>query len=216
MRSAIRELVAAGKRDELVIVLQSYARWPWFMERSLSRGLRDLGIDHADVLLLGWYNGDPWEPTLSRAEAMREKGMFRHLAISGHTRPQFVHFAEDRRYGAMHIRYNAVHTGAERDVFPAMPKEGRPGIVAFTATCWGKLLSPSTMPKGEAPMRGRDAYRFVLTNPDFNVCMTGPKNAEQLDEALGALDEGPLTDEEQARIRRIGAFVSGKVPAPSH
>jgi len=60
---------------------------------------------------------------------------------------------------------------------------------------------------GEPPLRGRDAYRFVLSNPDFNVCMTGPKNAAELEEALAALDEGPLSAQELERVRRIGEFV---------
>jgi aryl-alcohol dehydrogenase-like predicted oxidoreductase len=63
------------------------------------------------------------------------------------------------------------------------------------------------MPPGESPLRGRDAYRFVLSNPDFNVCMTGPKNSAELEEALAALDEGPLSPEEMARVRRIGEQV---------
>jgi aryl-alcohol dehydrogenase-like predicted oxidoreductase len=59
-------------------------------------------------------------------------------------------------------------------------------------------------------MRGRDAYRFVLSNPDFNLCMTGPKNAEHMDEALAALDEGPLSPEENERIRRRGSHLYAK------
>ena len=47
------------------------------------------------------------------------------------------------------IRYNAVHTGAEQDIFPHLPQEDRPGIVIFTATCWGELLRPKLMPPGE-------------------------------------------------------------------
>ena len=207
MRTAVRELVAAGRRDELVVVLQSYARWPWLIEVRLSRELAVLGLDHADVLLLGWYNDRPSARVLERVARLHEKGMFRHLAVSGHRRPAFVDFAADPRYSILHIRYNAAHPGAEQDVFPHLPSEGRPGIVAFTATRWGSLLSASKMPPGEAPLRGRDAYRFVLTNPDFNVCMTGPKNAAELEEALAALDEGPLSAEEMARVRRIGEFV---------
>ena len=212
MAKAIRELVRSGKRDQLVIVLQSYMRWPWYMERSVAGGLRHLGIDHADILLLGLYNSAPWESILARAERMREKGMFRHLAISGHHRPSFVDFAADRRYGVLHIRYSAAHPGAEQDVFPRMPQEDRPGIVAYTATSWGHLLRAKGLPKGEVPLRGRDAYRFVLTNPNFNVCMTGPKNAGEMDEALAALDDGPLSSDEETRIRRIGAVLHGGAP----
>jgi aryl-alcohol dehydrogenase-like predicted oxidoreductase len=209
MTAAIRDLVAGGHRDELVIVLQSYARWGWHLERSLTKGLRLLGVERADVLLLGWYNNGPSAGILERVARLKEKGLFGHLAISGHNRPGFVSYAADARYGALHVRYSAAHPGAEKDLFPRLAKEGRPGVVAYTATSWGKLLKPARMPAGEAPLRARDCYRFVLSNPDFNVCMTGPSNAEHMDEALRALDDGPLSPEEDARIRRIGAHVHG-------
>jgi len=38
MTAAIRDLVAAGRRDELVVVLQSYSRWPWLLDRMVARG----------------------------------------------------------------------------------------------------------------------------------------------------------------------------------
>lgn len=207
MATAIKQLVAAGKRDQLVITLQSYVRWPWYIERTLVKELHQLGLDHCDVLLLGWYNSAPSQKVLERVEHLREKGLFRHVAISAHRRPSFLEYAKDPRYGIFHMRYNAAHTGAERDVFPLLPVENRPGIVAYTATRWGSLLKAKNAPKGEAPMRGRDAYRFVLSNPDFNVCMTGPRNAAEMDEALAALEEGPLSPEENERIRRLGKYV---------
>jgi aryl-alcohol dehydrogenase-like predicted oxidoreductase len=207
MREAIRDIVAAGQRDRLVLLLQSYARWPWLMERTFTRGLKSLKLDHADVLLLGWYNRPPTAGIMERAERMREKGLVRQLAISGHHRPSFVSFAADQRIGILHIRYNAAHTGAERDVFPHLPREDRPGIVAYTATRWKTLLSGRRMPPGEQPLSASDCYRFVLSNPDFNVCMTGPSSEQHVDEALSALEAGPLTREENERLRRIGRHV---------
>jgi aryl-alcohol dehydrogenase-like predicted oxidoreductase len=207
MTAAIRDLITAGHRDDLVIALQSYSRLPGLLERSLTRGLAQLGIETADVLLLGWYNGPPGDRLLERAEAMRGKGMVRHLAVSGHQRRAFPAHAADPRFSILHIRYNAAHAGAETDIFPHLPADGRPGTVAYTATAWGSLLKTRRMPPGEAPLRGRDCYRFVLSNPDFDVCMSGPKNDAQMDEALAALDEGPLSPDEESRIRRIGRFV---------
>ena len=40
-----------------------------------------------------------------------------------------------------------------------------------------------------------------------DVCITGPKNTQQMREALKALDLGPLSDEEMVRVRRIGDYV---------
>jgi aryl-alcohol dehydrogenase-like predicted oxidoreductase len=207
MRDAIIELVGAGHREELVIVVQSYARFGWLVESSVARSLTSLRLDSADVLLLGLFNRTPADRVMERVTRMKEKGMFRHLAISAHRRPSFVTHAADPRFSILHIRYNAAHVGAEKDIFPHMPQENRPGIVAYTATRWGGLLKAGRMPKGESPLRARDCYRFVLSNPDFNVCMTGPKNGAQLEEALCALEEGPLTPEENERIRRIGRHV---------
>jgi aryl-alcohol dehydrogenase-like predicted oxidoreductase len=209
MADAIRQLVAAGHRDELVIVLQSYARLPALLEHFLVRGLGRLGIEHADVLLLGWYPSAPRAATLERALRLRERGLVRHLAISSHTRSALVGYAADERFSILHLRYNAAHTGAEGEVFPHLAAAGRPGIVAYTATRWGSLLKPRRMPPGEQPLRGRDAYRFVLSHPDVNVCIAGPKNDGEMAEALAALDEGPLAPEENARIRAIGEFVHG-------
>ena len=207
MRTAIRDLVAAGERDHLVLVLQSYTRFPALLERSLAAGLRQLSLDHADVFLLGWFNGMPGERLLERAERMRSSGMFARLAISGHRRPSFVTFAADPRFDVLHLRYNAAHPGAEQDVFPHLAASGRPGTVVYTATRWGSLLNPRKMPPGETPPQGRDAYRFVLSNPDVDVCMCGPRNDAELDEALAALDEGPLTPVEEERIRAVGRWV---------
>ena len=54
---------------------------------------------------------------------------------------------------------------------------------------------------------GKGKPNDVLSNPDLNVCMTGPANAAEMDEALAALDEGPLSPEENERIRRLGKYV---------
>ncbi|MFB3905878.1 MAG: aldo/keto reductase [Acidobacteriota bacterium] len=207
MRDAIVELVRAGHRQELVVVIQSYARVGWMVEWSVTRALKSLGLDYADVLLLGLFNRMPADGVMDRVMRVQEKGMVRCLAVSAHRRPSFLTYAADPRFSILHIRYNAAHVGAEAEIFPQLRQENRPGTVAYTATRWGTLLKAGQMPPGERPLRARDCYRFVLSNPDFNVCMTGPKNGAELDEALTALEEGPLSPDEAERIRRIGRHV---------
>jgi len=49
------------------VALQSYARMPGLLETWFSRGLKQLAIETADVLLLGWYSSPPSERLLERA-----------------------------------------------------------------------------------------------------------------------------------------------------
>ena len=209
MANAMKNISARGQRDKLVAVIQVYNRVAGMMAGSVARGLRKAGLDYADVLLLGWHNSLPSPRILEAARKLKESGTVRFLAMSGHHRPAFPVVAERGIFDIFHIRYNAAHRGAETDVFPKLPQDGRPGIVTYTATRWGKLLKPGKMPPGEQPPRGSDCYRFVLSNPDVDVCMTGPKNRAQMQEALRTLERGPLSEEEMAWMRRVGDHVRG-------
>ena len=211
MREALRRL-APGHRERMVIALQSYDRTGRLLPRLLRRGLRALGIEQADLLILGWHNSVPARRILEPALELREQGLVRFLALSGHHRPLF---AELERQGlpidVYMVRYNAAHRGAESDVFCHLPPRGeRAGIIAYTATRWGQLLKARAMPPGERPLSAAECYRFVLSSPDVDLCMTGPKNAGQLEQALAALEQGPLSEEELARARRIGDHVHGR------
>ena len=108
--------------------------------------------------------------------------------------------------GLMMMRYNAAHPGTEREVFPHLPEE-RPGVVAYTTTSWGQLIDPALAPAGERVPRGTDCYRFVLSNPHVDACWAGPRSADQLDDAMRALDLGPMSEDELAWMRRVGESV---------
>lgn len=210
MGRAIRHICGQGKRDDLVVVLQSYSRSPRLMELFVKKGLRALVLDHADVLVLGWYNKPPSRKIMDRAQALRELGLVRFLGLSGHNRRLFPRLAEDGVFDLFHVRYNAAHRGAETDIFPRLAKLSdaeRPGLVTYTATRWRHLLNAKKMPPGEPPATAPDCYRFVLSHPAVDVAMCGPKDLGQMRENLGALDQGPLGPEEMARMHRIGDHV---------
>src|SRR5438128_1694050 len=48
--------VCRKARDETVVVIQSYTPLAMLLGPSVRRALRRIGTDHADVLLLGWWN----------------------------------------------------------------------------------------------------------------------------------------------------------------
>ena len=107
----------------------------------------------------------------------------------------------------MMIRYNAAHRGAEQDIFPHLTQHD-PGVISFTATRWRYLVRrPRGWPKdGRIPTAGM-CYRFVLSNPQVDVCLTAPTNLKQFEENLAAVRQGPLSEEDMQFMREFGDAV---------
>lgn len=213
---AIRN-VARKNREAVVLTVQSYTRVAALMAPSVEIALRRARVEYFDFLLLGMWNQPPGPRLVDAALRLKRQGKVRHLLMSTHNRPSLPgHFerfaAGESPFDAFMLRYNAVHRGAEQDVFPHLPAERseRPGIIAYTSTRWGHLLDPKKMPPGVAPPPARDCYRFALSHPDVDMALCGPANREQMQEALRALDAGPLDPEEMKRLHTIGDHIYGR------
>jgi aryl-alcohol dehydrogenase-like predicted oxidoreductase len=198
--------IASKDRDGVVIAAQSYTRAASLMRPSVERVLRALGTDHVDLLGLGWWDDLPRWAIVEAAYALVLEGKVRHLLISSHHRPAFASMMGALDLGGVMVRYNAAHPGAEQDVFPHVAA-GNHGVLTFTATRWGSLLDRRLVPEGEPVPRASDCYRFALTNPHVHASLAGPRDGAELDEAMAALDRGPLDEEEMVWMRRVGAVV---------
>jgi aryl-alcohol dehydrogenase-like predicted oxidoreductase len=208
---AIRHL-ARRHREELVLTVQSYSLVPRLVAPSVEMALLRTRLDYFDILLLGAWNQRPSEAFVEVFQRLREQGKVRFLAVSTHNRPLFPLLFDDFQSGTspfdvFMLRYNAAHRGAEKDVFPFVPDGRPPGIITYTATRWGHLLDPAKMPDGETAPCASDCYRFALSHPVVDLTLTGLANEEQLDEALRALDRGPMDEEELEHMRRVGEHI---------
>ncbi len=209
LRRALRNIAGRGRRDRLVLAAFTYAHNNFFSERLLRRGLKSAGLDYADVLVLGYFSRRPPRRLIDGALRMKDQGLIRHIGLSSHNRRLIGELAKENDFEVFHLRYSAAHRGAETEIFPFLPAAGRAGTAAFTATRQGKLLDPKKMPPGEVPPTAADCYRFVLSHPAIDVCMTGVRTVEQMRENLEVLNAGPMSGEELARMRRIGDHVHG-------
>jgi len=205
---AVADLCRRGLRERLFVVVQSYSRVGALVRPSLELALRRLGIARADLLLLGLWNRPVRPRIVEAALACRERGLTRHLGVSTHQRPLVPGFAGPSPFDVVHARYNAANRGAEEEIFPRLPSPAdRAGLVVFTATRWAQLLRPAPAAPDLEPLSAGDCYRFVLSRPDVDVCLTGPADGAQLREALAAAARGPLDPDELARVRRFGDAV---------
>lgn len=207
---ALRALCARGLRDRLFIVIQSYSRLGCLVRPSLSFALRRLGIERADLLLLGWWNRPVSRRILDAALDCKARGLTANVGVSTHERPLVPALAGvGSPYDVVHVRYNAANRGAEREVFPHVPpRPERAGLVTFTATRWGELLRPAPgAPPGTRVLTAGDCYRFALSNPAVDVCLAGPQDGAQLREALATVARGPLDADERAWIEGVGDLV---------
>jgi aryl-alcohol dehydrogenase-like predicted oxidoreductase len=212
MTEAIKTICRQGKRSEIVVVAQVYTRWPWHAKRGVEAFLRQTDTDQIDVLLLGLYGSPPGIGMLVAGRELREKGKVRFLGVSGHNRQMFPQIVATFPIDVFHVRYNAAHRGAERDIFPTLLPKARPGIVAYTATRWGNLVDRKRVPKAERVPRAGDCYRFVLANPAVDICIAGPRSVAEMQDTLNDMDRGPLSDEDMAWMRKIGDHIYKQKP----
>jgi predicted aldo/keto reductase-like oxidoreductase len=203
LRAALRE-----RRESVAVV--GYAALGWFgwgVRSGAEKLLRRLGTDYLDVYQLGWLGvSSAWTSATERELVhLRESGKVRAIGVSIHDRPRAAELARTSPLDLLMIRYNAEHPGAQVDIFPTL-RDGKPSILAYTATSWRRLLK---RPKGwnGAVMTAGDCYRFQLSSPHVDTALMGPATREQMDENLDALGKGPLTQDEDQWMREFGRAV---------
>lgn len=206
----IRVLAENGKRDKVVLGLISYSHSIFWGNRAVDSALRQLRTDYIDTLILGYFSRRPPQRLLDWAQELKRKGVIRAIGLTTHNRNIVVPLAKEGVIDYFHIRYNAVHRGAEEEIFAHLLLETRPGIVSFTATCWGKLLQKKNMPDGIKVPTAGDCYRFVLMHSMVDACMMGVRNMAMLEENFRGIEKGPFSTEELEIIRNIGDHLYGR------
>ena len=216
----IREVIKGDRENHVVGMLG----WGYFgrqVRRSAENALRKLGTDYLDVFKLGWLGRTSIysKGIIDTLLTLKQEGKIRSIGTSIHDRTRAGRLALDSEIDLFMIRYNAKHPGAEQDIFPHLSKRN-PAVVSYTALAWGQLIRPLkeiVMPPWPGkegfngpPLSPELCYRFVLTNPNVHVVLTGPQNRKQLIQNMDAVRQGPLEPNEMNWIRHYGRLVKSK------
>ena len=207
-------------RDDLIFTIQSYSKDASTVEREVEEALASCGVERFDFLLLGSRDEKPGDEFVEVFDKLKSRGIVRFMSISSHNRPFLPELLSDYAngncpYELLMFRYNAVHRGAERDIFPHATADSKPCMATYTSTRWGHLLDPTKMPEGERPVSARDCYRYSLSPEAVDMVICGPGSAAQMEEAISALEKGPLEPDERERIEKIGQHLYGQY-APAY
>lgn len=205
----LRKALAARRESVAVVGYATIGWFGWGVRQGAESLLRKLGTDYLDVYQLGWVGVGAALNSSTERELihLRESGKVRAISVSIHDRARAGALARSSALDMLMIRYNAEHPGAERDIFPHLAAR-KPTILAYTATSWRRLLKT---PKGWGgpTMTAGDCYRFQLSSPHVDLALMGPANRAQLEENIAALEQGPLSADEQQWMREYGRRIHG-------
>jgi aryl-alcohol dehydrogenase-like predicted oxidoreductase len=216
----IREVIRSDRENHVVAML-GWGYFGWQVRRSVENALRKLDTDYLDVFKLGWLGKTSIysKAIIQTLLKLKQEGKILSIGTSIHDRKRAGRLALNSEIDLLMIRYNAKHPGAEQDIFPHLSRRN-PAVVSYTALAWGQLIRPlkkivmppwpGTESFNGPPLSPELCYRFVLTNQNVHIVLTGPQNQEQLRKNMDAIRQGPLAPDEMDWVRQYGQLVKSK------
>ncbi|KXH70143.1 MAG: hypothetical protein AM326_00955 [Candidatus Thorarchaeota archaeon SMTZ-45] len=211
-----------GYRERVTLVTKCPVGRPEFTETEhyeeyLNEQLQRLGEEYVDYYLFHALNKKSFEEKvmglnlIDRALKAKEEGKIRHIGFSFHDTPDVLKEIIDSGYfELMLVQYNIVDQVNHEMINYA----GEKGLaVAIMGSVGGGRLAgedlPDEMRKWLTPSRRNFAdlaLKFVLSNPNVSVALSGMGSDEMLDDNLSITareDYDILTEKERESIERI-------------
>jgi predicted aldo/keto reductase-like oxidoreductase len=146
-------------------------------------------------------------------ENLARRGLVRFVGASFHDRALARQWME--HLDVLMIRYNLSHPGAELDVFPVLSGDEKsdPGVVVFNAAHDGMgffYRPPEGYPEGMYVPWPPDCYRWALSHPAVDLVLAGLSSRKEIDQALAAMEQGPMNEAERTALRKYGDLHAGR------
>jgi aryl-alcohol dehydrogenase-like predicted oxidoreductase len=209
-----------ARRDEIVVAGVSYLDEPMFRYLQFQEIVDSVpGLQRIDVLLAGAVSSDASFAKIGWLQKARSQN---HVGCSGigatfHAKRFSLAANLESLIDIHYIRYNTGHPGARKDLFPHFRPDRSHLTFNFKSTMFRVseerfralgLSSDLWIPKPS------DYYRFAMTHPTVDGILCSPQTPEELAELTQALEERPLTpDEEEYMIwLSCAAYSAGGAP----
>jgi len=201
-----------GWRDRVYVSTKNHYRgkseraWWNHLEDSLER----LDVEYIDIYNIHGINWDTWEKyakgphgILSWMKKARDQGLIRHICCSFHDTAEALRkIAATEEFSAVTLQYNLL----DRTLEPALEELANRdiGVIVMGPVGGGRLAGVSEQIREmlpEARSNAEVALRFVLSNPNVTMAISGMSTMEQVEENCAvASRREPLTKEERQRV----------------
>lgn len=191
-----------GRRDRFILATKSMARDREGMARDIETSLRNLRTDHIDLYQVHNPSMEQLDAVLAPGGALealmeaKAEGKIRHIGITAHAIAVFRRALELDWVETIMFPYNIVESQCE-ELLP-LCREKNIGFIAM------KPLAGGAIEDGEAAMR------YIAVNDLVTIAIPGMYCAEEVEKnAEYGGNTAPLTEDEQARIEKVRAELTG-------
>lgn len=202
-----------GMRDKIIISTKNHHydkndKKGWW--KNLEDSLERIRTDHIDIYNFHGMNYEQYESRLDGDDGLyrevlkaKEQGMVRHICHSFHgTLESLKKCVDTGMFEVVTLQYNLLDQSLEEGI--AYASEHGMGVVVMGPVGGGRLGFPSGKAQeiaGEVKSTPELALRFVLSNQNVSLALSGMSTVQQLDENVETVSNlGELSAEDHTRI----------------
>jgi len=200
-----------GRRDEIILATKSHARDAAGALEHLETSLKDLRTDRVDIWQLHDVStvGD-YERVmapggaLEAAKKAQQQGKTRFIGISSHNPECLQRAIASAEFDTVLLTYNIATIWTEPLMAEAQKRDL--GVVVMKPLSGGVFFNLSQEQEQSLPaITPEETLRFVLTNEDVDVALSGFRRLAEVPANVGVLsDLKPLAPEQKARLLKFG------------
>ena len=203
----------SGWRDEVYLSTKNPSEnitgsaWRECLENSLEKLQTDY-IDFYHLWGIDWesYESDISDEPLQEAFKAKEEGLINHLSFSFHDDAEnLFKLIDTGHFETMLVQYNLLDRSNEAGISYA--QENDVGVAVMGPIGGGRLASPSNelqemMPESDSTVE--TALRFVMSNPDVDIVLSGMENKDMVEQNLKiAANPNPLSEAELEQVQKM-------------
>ena len=200
-----------GRRDQVVLATKSHARSAVGALEHLETSLTELRTDHLDIWQLHDVStvGDYEQVmapggALEAAHKARDQGKTRFIGITSHNPECLSRAIASGEFDTVLLTYSIAAVWTEPIMAEAQKRDI--GVVVMKPMSGGVFFRLSAeQEQGLPAITPEETLRFVLTNEDVDVALSGFSRVEEVPANLAVLNDlKPLSPEDRARLLKFG------------